>query len=190
MTRADGGSSAVVCASADRARLQLSELRNCLTSVTKRATRERAAIVTREMEGAVEMTATTRTKALQKESRDIELTRMLESRRRTLLDEVHGKIRDGRRDSTKEREVLDEGESSEVDIQDVDLGMSQVVDGDLVKVMSWYDNEWGYSSQLVREALRIAREIRKWRPNGSNETRERGKKTRNGHRCPPRFQDL
>ena len=43
----------------------------------------------------------------------------------------------------------------------VDLGMSQVVDGDLVKVMSWYDNEWGYSSQLVREALRIAREIRK-----------------------------
>ena len=43
----------------------------------------------------------------------------------------------------------------------VDLGMSQVVDGDLVKVMSWYDNEWGYSSQLVREALRIAREVRK-----------------------------
>ena len=41
----------------------------------------------------------------------------------------------------------------------VDLGMTQVVDGDLVKVMSWYDNEWGYSNQLVREALRIAKEI-------------------------------
>ena len=39
----------------------------------------------------------------------------------------------------------------------VDLGMTQVVDGDLVKVMSWYDNEWGYSSQMVREALLIAR---------------------------------
>jgi glyceraldehyde 3-phosphate dehydrogenase len=38
----------------------------------------------------------------------------------------------------------------------VDLGMTQVVDGDLVKVMSWYDNEWGYANQLVREALRIA----------------------------------
>jgi glyceraldehyde 3-phosphate dehydrogenase len=38
----------------------------------------------------------------------------------------------------------------------IDLGMTQVVDGDLVKVMSWYDNEWGYASQLVREALRIA----------------------------------
>jgi glyceraldehyde 3-phosphate dehydrogenase len=42
----------------------------------------------------------------------------------------------------------------------VDLGMTQVVDGDLIKVMSWYDNEWGYSSQLVREALRIARQIK------------------------------
>ena len=38
----------------------------------------------------------------------------------------------------------------------VDLGRTQVVDGDLVKVMSWYDNEWGYSNQLVREAVRIA----------------------------------
>ena len=32
----------------------------------------------------------------------------------------------------------------------------QVIDGDLVKVMSWYDNEWGYSSQMVREAQRIS----------------------------------
>jgi glyceraldehyde 3-phosphate dehydrogenase (phosphorylating) len=39
----------------------------------------------------------------------------------------------------------------------VDLELTKVIDGDLVKVMSWYDNEWGYSSQLVREALRIAR---------------------------------
>jgi glyceraldehyde 3-phosphate dehydrogenase len=38
----------------------------------------------------------------------------------------------------------------------VDLNMTQVVDGDLIKVMSWYDNEWGYSNQLVREALRMA----------------------------------
>jgi glyceraldehyde 3-phosphate dehydrogenase len=41
----------------------------------------------------------------------------------------------------------------------LDLGMTQVVDGDLIKVMSWYDNEWGYSSQIVREASRIASAI-------------------------------
>ena len=41
----------------------------------------------------------------------------------------------------------------------VDLGMTQVVDGDLIKVMSWYDNEWGYSNQLVREAVRVANAV-------------------------------
>jgi glyceraldehyde 3-phosphate dehydrogenase len=37
----------------------------------------------------------------------------------------------------------------------VDLSMTQVVDGDLLKVMSWYDNEWGYVNQMVREAVRM-----------------------------------
>ena len=37
----------------------------------------------------------------------------------------------------------------------VDLTMTQVVDGNLVKIMSWYDNEWGYSAQMVREAVRL-----------------------------------
>ena len=43
----------------------------------------------------------------------------------------------------------------------IDLELTQVVDGDLVKVMSWYDNEWGYTSQMVREAASIAREWKK-----------------------------
>jgi glyceraldehyde 3-phosphate dehydrogenase len=38
----------------------------------------------------------------------------------------------------------------------VDLSMTQVVDQDLVKVMSWYDNEWGYANQMVREALELS----------------------------------
>lgn len=37
----------------------------------------------------------------------------------------------------------------------VDLSLTQVVDQDLVKIMSWYDNEWGYASQMVREALEL-----------------------------------
>jgi glyceraldehyde 3-phosphate dehydrogenase len=39
----------------------------------------------------------------------------------------------------------------------VDLNMTKVVDGNLVKVLAWYDNEWGYTSQMVREARRFAR---------------------------------
>jgi glyceraldehyde 3-phosphate dehydrogenase len=37
----------------------------------------------------------------------------------------------------------------------VDLELTTVVDGDLVRVMAWYDNEWGYANQLVREALSV-----------------------------------
>jgi glyceraldehyde 3-phosphate dehydrogenase len=37
----------------------------------------------------------------------------------------------------------------------VDLSMTQVVDGDMVKLMAWYDNEWGYANQMLREALKL-----------------------------------
>ena len=39
-----------------------------------------------------------------------------------------------------------------------DPSMTQVIDGDLVKVMSWYDNEWGYTNQMIREAARLTKE--------------------------------
>ena len=31
----------------------------------------------------------------------------------------------------------------------IDAAYTKVMDGDFVKVMSWYDNEWGYSSRCV-----------------------------------------
>lgn len=31
----------------------------------------------------------------------------------------------------------------------VDLPLTKVVDGDLLKVLAWYDNEWGYSNRLA-----------------------------------------
>jgi glyceraldehyde 3-phosphate dehydrogenase len=36
----------------------------------------------------------------------------------------------------------------------VDLRMTKVVGGNLVKIMTWYDNEWGYTNQMIREALK------------------------------------
>jgi glyceraldehyde 3-phosphate dehydrogenase len=38
----------------------------------------------------------------------------------------------------------------------VDLELTRVVDGDLLKVMSWYDNEWGYANQMLREAVSVS----------------------------------
>lgn len=37
----------------------------------------------------------------------------------------------------------------------VDLSMTQVIAGDLVKIMAWYDNEWGYCNRLVEQALAV-----------------------------------
>ncbi len=38
----------------------------------------------------------------------------------------------------------------------VDLPMTRVVDGTLVKVLSWYDNEMGYAHTLLQHVLRVA----------------------------------
>ncbi|ABL79454.1 MULTISPECIES: type I glyceraldehyde-3-phosphate dehydrogenase [unclassified Nocardioides] len=33
----------------------------------------------------------------------------------------------------------------------LDTALTRVVDGTLVKVMAWYDNEWGFTNQMIRE---------------------------------------
>jgi glyceraldehyde 3-phosphate dehydrogenase len=37
----------------------------------------------------------------------------------------------------------------------VDLELTRVVDQTLVKVMAWYDNEWGFTHQMLREAREL-----------------------------------
>lgn len=41
----------------------------------------------------------------------------------------------------------------------VDAELTNVVDGDLLKVIAWYDNEWGYSHRLAELVLMAARQI-------------------------------
>ena len=43
----------------------------------------------------------------------------------------------------------------------VDLAFTKVVDGDLVKVLAWYDNEWGYSAILVEHVIKAGMAIKK-----------------------------
>ena len=81
------------------------------------------------------MATTTKTKGAAKTSRYTELKKMLEDRRRELMNDVQGKIRDARAEGGKEREVLDQGESSEVDIQDdIEFALIQMKSETLNKI--------------------------------------------------------
>src|SRR6188508_3700546 len=80
-------------------------------------------------------TTATKTKAPSKTSRYNELRKMLENRRRELVTEVQGRIRDVRAEGSKERDVLDQGESSEVDIQeDIEFALIQMKSETLNKI--------------------------------------------------------
>ncbi|MGD2104943.1 MAG: type I glyceraldehyde-3-phosphate dehydrogenase [Anaerolineae bacterium] len=81
----------------------------------------------------------------------------------TTVDEVNGIFRE-EAESEKYKGILGVTEdpivSSDI-VGDpratiVDLGMTTVVDGNMVKVMAWYDNEWGFTNQMIRQALKIA----------------------------------
>ena len=80
------------------------------------------------------MATTTKTKGPAK-NRYNELKKMLEDRRRELVNEVQGRMRDVRADGNKERDVLDQGESSEVDIQeDIEFALIQMKSETLNKI--------------------------------------------------------
>lgn len=41
----------------------------------------------------------------------------------------------------------------------VDLALTNVVGKNLVKVVAWYDNEWGYANRLVEQALMVGQQL-------------------------------
>jgi glyceraldehyde 3-phosphate dehydrogenase len=43
----------------------------------------------------------------------------------------------------------------------VDLALTKVVDGDMVKVVAWYDNEWGYSHRLFEQVVAVGKTLQK-----------------------------
>ena len=43
----------------------------------------------------------------------------------------------------------------------VDLSLTQVTAGNLVKVFAWYDNEWGYSNRLIEQTIVVGKTLQK-----------------------------
>ena len=41
----------------------------------------------------------------------------------------------------------------------VDLSLTQVVGGNLVKIFAWYDNEWGHANRLIEQVVRVGNTI-------------------------------
>jgi len=37
----------------------------------------------------------------------------------------------------------------------VDLSLTNVMDGNLLKLVSWYDNEWGFSNRMIELCEKI-----------------------------------
>ena len=79
--------------------------------------------------------ATTAKTGVSAKTRYNELKKMLDNRRRELMAEVQGRMRDVRTEGNKERDAMDQGESSEVDIQeDIELALIQMKSETLNKI--------------------------------------------------------
>jgi glyceraldehyde 3-phosphate dehydrogenase len=87
-------------------------------------------------------------------------------KRKTTEEEINQAFREAARSSRYQGilEVTDEKVVSSDFIGNphssiVDLGLTQVVDGDFVKIFAWYDNEWGYANRLVEEVIMVGESL-------------------------------
>ncbi|MHB8860379.1 MAG: type I glyceraldehyde-3-phosphate dehydrogenase [Minisyncoccota bacterium] len=85
------------------------------------------------------------------------------AKRPTSREEVNGILRAAAQDphwegifTTTDDELVSSDIIGEPHAAIADLGMTRVVDGTLVKVLAWYDNEMGYTESLVRHVIAAA----------------------------------
>ncbi|MBP7859773.1 type I glyceraldehyde-3-phosphate dehydrogenase, partial [Patescibacteria group bacterium] len=86
------------------------------------------------------------------------------SSRQTSVEEVNGIIKEyASREKWKDILEASEEELVSSDIIKnphgciVDLALTKVANGNLVKIMAWYDNEWGYVNMLLKHVVEVAK---------------------------------
>ena len=84
----------------------------------------------------------------------------------TTIEEVNQKIKDACQNplyqgilACTEEELVSSDFIGNTHSAIVDLNLTDVVGGNLVKVVAWYDNEWGYSNRLVEQAVLVGKTI-------------------------------
>ncbi len=85
------------------------------------------------------------------------------SKRNTSVEEVNQILRDAAKDprwegifTVTEEPIVSSDVIGQLYGAIADLELTRVVDGNLVKVMSWYDNEMGYTNTLVKHVVKVA----------------------------------
>ena len=86
------------------------------------------------------------------------------AKRDTSVDEVNQILRDAAKDpkwkgvfTVTEEDLVSSDIIGNLHGAIADLQMTRVVGGNLVKVMSWYDNEMGYTNTLVMHVAEVAK---------------------------------
>jgi len=89
------------------------------------------------------------------------------SKRNTSVEEVNQILRDASKDprwegifTVTEEPIVSSDIVGTLYGAIADLELTRVVDGNLVKVMSWYDNEMGYTNTLVKHVIKVAENIK------------------------------
>lgn len=89
------------------------------------------------------------------------------SKRNTSVEEVNQILRDAAKDprwagifTVTEEPIVSSDIVGQLYGAIADLEMTRVVDGNLVKVLSWYDNEMGYTNTLVQHVVKVAENIK------------------------------
>ena len=89
-----------------------------------------------------------------------DLTVLLKTR--TTVEEVNKAFRDAAQSkrfqgiiATTDEPLVSSDFTGDAHSTIVDLSLTQMIDGDFVKVFAWYDNEWGYANRLVEEVIMV-----------------------------------